>query len=394
MRMPGRTQFVAIRVGKGDAFFLEREGAKILVDGGFATREFPRQFRRVTKCSSLDVLVCSHNDTDHANGVLGYLEAGLHAEEVWLPGSWANRLQDLVFSPDGFLKELAVDIRDSEPTERTTMLEDLGNELFDSTQREAVEAHKGGPIAAVWDRVEEEWNDADFHFPGLWRLPCVSKDAARGLTIVPRHLLPGNTRSRILLEALDAGDKIRRIFLAACRLGSTIRWFEFRSSGSPSRGLPGVLVPVNAVEILRVPKPRLSALDYLALTTVNRESLVFQAPISNDHPPVLFTADSDLKFGQPIPNAPGMLVTAPHHGSEDNAYAYRRLSNPTGPRPSLTWVRSDEETKKRPGKSYVSASGTKYCTACRPYNLSKQNVRLSLVSGQWVPASARTCCCR
>ncbi len=44
----------------------------------------------------MNVLVCTHNDADHANGILGLLEAGLKCGEVWLPGRWLSALPDLL----------------------------------------------------------------------------------------------------------------------------------------------------------------------------------------------------------------------------------------------------------------------------------------------------------
>ncbi|MBS7616204.1 hypothetical protein KEJ45_03275 [Candidatus Bathyarchaeota archaeon] len=55
-------------------------------------------------------MVCTHNDSDHASGVLGFLKGGLIAKEVWLPASWMDRPSDLIGNPESFLKELITDI--------------------------------------------------------------------------------------------------------------------------------------------------------------------------------------------------------------------------------------------------------------------------------------------
>ena len=87
-------RFVAINVGTGDAFFLERGGFASLIDGGLA-QGFPRLFSCATGRHDVDVLVCTHNDADHANGVLEFLNAGFCARECWLPASWLEALKRL-----------------------------------------------------------------------------------------------------------------------------------------------------------------------------------------------------------------------------------------------------------------------------------------------------------
>jgi len=63
--------FIAIPVGQGDAFYLERDGWSVLVDGGRSRLDFPALFRQVTRARGANIVVCTHNDSDHANGVRG-----------------------------------------------------------------------------------------------------------------------------------------------------------------------------------------------------------------------------------------------------------------------------------------------------------------------------------
>ena len=104
-------QFIAIGVAQGDAFFREcEEGFTALIDGGRSVGGFPSQFQRATKCDRVDVFVCTHNDADHANGIIGFLEAGLGCNEVWLPASWTERLEDLLLRPGDFTGELVQNV--------------------------------------------------------------------------------------------------------------------------------------------------------------------------------------------------------------------------------------------------------------------------------------------
>jgi beta-lactamase superfamily II metal-dependent hydrolase len=76
-------RFIAIGVAQGDAFFLEcPEVFTVLIDGGRSVGGFASQFQRVTERDRVDVLVCTHNDADHANGIIGFLQSGLGCTEV------------------------------------------------------------------------------------------------------------------------------------------------------------------------------------------------------------------------------------------------------------------------------------------------------------------------
>jgi hypothetical protein len=117
MSQSGKARFIAIRVGQGDAFFIERTDKLALVDGGRSRVGFATQFKKVTGLEYVDILVCTHNDADHALGLLGFLECGFTAREVWLPASWTDRLDDLLLHPSEFLGELIGNIEESETKE-------------------------------------------------------------------------------------------------------------------------------------------------------------------------------------------------------------------------------------------------------------------------------------
>ena len=82
----------------------------MLVDGGASAEQIARHVRQET--DDLDVLVCTHNDADHANGVVGLLESKLPCKEVWLPGQWTNRLADLLSNSPAFAEEIYDDWED------------------------------------------------------------------------------------------------------------------------------------------------------------------------------------------------------------------------------------------------------------------------------------------
>ena len=98
------SKFTALPVGQGDAFLLERGERAILVDGGRARHAFTSTIAAHSKTQRLSIVVCTHADADHAEGLIGLLEGNtIQVEEVWLPGRWTERLADLCRDPEAFV---------------------------------------------------------------------------------------------------------------------------------------------------------------------------------------------------------------------------------------------------------------------------------------------------
>jgi hypothetical protein len=378
-RIDATSTFIAIGVGQGDAFFMEKGDREMLVDGGRSLTSFSSQFERVTKRNHVNVLTCTHNDSDHGNGVLSFLQGGLTADEVWLPASWIDRLEDLILRPRNFFVELRKDIEDLKEN-RVIDLSDLGDQRATSID------NREGEVGEV--KVEDLYLAFDqcYNVQSPFRVP------------VPHfyYLSPLLNKTAMLEEAVSAAELIREIAVAAYHSGSTIKWFDFigdKNQFRPSGGLADFLVPVNAIEVAEIRRPKRSALEYIALTRSNKQSLVFMAPDKGDSPGALFTADSDLSFSQQIKWHDHMIITAPHHGSDANKAAYSRFSGETGGKLEVSWVRSDGRFMKRPGKSYLTINNRKYCTLCRNCRLPKQDIKLVLVNNFWQPLGTHACKC-
>jgi Metallo-beta-lactamase superfamily len=387
-------RFMAIGVAQGDAFFLEQEeGHTVLVDGGRSVGGFPAEFQRATNRNGIDVLVCTHNDADHANGIAGFLQAGLRCNEVWVPASWTDRLEDLFLRPGNFTDELVEDVMALDEgitrnREREgSLLEQLGddyaeetpsNERSETVQTEALLEHTLGR------EIEEEPGQREWPYPFAW--------PSRWGTRLLRGWWPGDRRFRLFVESIEAGDRIRQIALLAYHRGCQIRWFEYAGPVA-SGGSQGKLIPVNAREVLRVRVKKWSALMYLALTITNRQSLVFFSSADNG-PGILFTADSDLCFSNHVTWHDGMIITAPHHGSESNAKAYARYYREMPQSASSIWVRSDGRFKSRPGKSYLNLKAARFCTICRGSQQPKQELLFTSSNQQWQPVGTRGCSCK
>lgn len=360
-------EFTALPVGEGDAFYLQRPDFRVLVDGG-KSNIYISDFVSA-KTDSLDVVVCTHNDSDHANGILGLLENWEGSiREVWLPGSWTSHLKDLIVAPDSFFKSLVENIKDLKQN-----FESL-DQIYPANDLHSLDDIAEGDLLSLFTELSEIETDSGLPCLDDGRInSCPSLQCISG-TRIPRHL------ERLSLEAIDAAYRIRKIALRAFERGCQIRWFKF--GGSPSGGNPGFLEPINSKEIFRILPKRTSTLEYLALSKSNRESLVFYCPESKDFPAVFFSADSDLNFNLPSPSPNrSPIVTSPHHGAESNSMAYEFIGEWLNPNTIPIWVRSDSNNSIRPCNSYKSQI-RKACTVCNNGS-SKRPVELQVISGNW-----------
>ena len=383
-------RFIALPVGQGDAFFLETRKGAVLVDGRRSAQGLPDLFRTYTGRSEVDVLIVSHNDADHANGVLRFLGAGLRCREVWLPGRWLQVLGQvlrpweevvhlLYTQADELVREMQIG-----PEDHTVREESVGSLLEELAGKAELEPEKGRQMEVGKDgwpeelvpqleRLSWEWPISPWPlwWEWWWAVWACALDA----------------KGRLFSEALVAGARIRGIAREAYHRGIPVRWWQWEPSGVRG-GLPW-LKPLNSRCVARVlVAPEKQFLKALALTTTNRESLVFWAPEKYAGRGVLFTSDSDLRDVS-LPPLEGAIVTAPHHGSGTNRMVYQRI------REGVIWVRSDGNFRGRPCREYLSARGQRYCTICRNSGRPKQAVIFYARGGTWTPASSvQSCICQ
>lgn len=397
------SQFIAIPVSVGDAFYLNRNDYSILIDGGLDGAGFPGLFRATTKNDSVNVVVCTHNDADHANGIIGFLKAGLSCDEVWLPGSWLGVLPDILGSVEMVLAELAKNILDdrrqhddSNSNYGAPSLEayiagrrrlseqnvDKGEVIVLSDDGWAAQLVELLETSAPWDSVSLQH----------WIVHLIYPSVIHNLD---------EAEIQLLWSAIDAASRIRTIAQEAFHRGIPVRWFEY-DTRHPSGG-NNHLQPLNAREIakIRVRATGRTLLYLLSLSVSNKESLVFWSPPMGQERGVLFNADSDLANVTLPSNSDllGALATAPHHGSEANANAYVAMTRaaPSAYR-SIIWIRSDGRSKKRPGASYLGLGrSTRACTICRvsteQFTKKYAVVAQTTNSGVWQVQSAQCTCC-
>ena len=393
-------EFIALPVGQGDAFYLKRGDLSILVDGGKSALGFSTVFKNVTLTSHADIIVCTHNDADHVNGIIGFLRDGLTCKEIWLPGIWADVLPVALKSFQEVVHEVYDSLDEEGWKTLDEMVEGIDNEQA-FPENDLEDESSGDAIV-----IDSKENHEHWHSGGLEKLLDDASDWSEATHTYNEHIvyfdriLHGGYYCHIQ-PYIAAAERIKTIALLAYHRGITVRWFEFSATNSPKGGIPKLL-PLNSRELLRIRKKKIfSFTHYIALSVSNKRSLVFYSPADEEAPSVLFNADSDLTGATPVSLAPNSLATAPHHGSASNGIVYKIVENWMKSNSSqLTWVRSDGAFSKRPCPAYINTKGNRYCTLCKASPSTplqpKQAVRFSATSASiWaVASSVRPCTCR
>jgi hypothetical protein len=357
--------FVALPVSQGDSFFLKTNDFKVLVDGGKNPTAISNFVRNIANTTSLDVLICTHNDSDHANGVIGLLESWEGTiKEVWVPGSWTHRLSDLIKRPHDFYSELLECIPSDTDLELVNGLLS-GSPIIKSESTESAEEFS---LESIFEFEPEEHTEDTF-------LYTIS-------TLLNRLFLHRSIKIIYISKLLELAARIRTIVTLAYHRGCKIRFFQYGTT--PGGGIPSTLLPVNSAEMLKLVKRKVDPVTYLSLTVVNKESIAFISPENPDKPCVLFSADTDLKgYSITSPCTLPPLITAPHHGSEENNNVYLVVNNwLTASKVSPTWVRSDGKSSTRPGATF-KASRMKYCTLCNTRHARKQPLKFTGNNSGW-----------
>ncbi|KAA1153176.1 MBL fold metallo-hydrolase [Pseudoalteromonas distincta] len=324
--------FKALPVKKGDAFYLHRiigeenngkykkeNSVQILFDAGVCAN-FVNTFKQNVKNNYVDVIVCSHSDSDHIFGVRKLMETGIKpCSELWVPAEWYLINKNLNPKLKRSYEDLISSLK--ERLDQYTEYEE-GFSLFD--------AHGLSFI----DRILK-YDTSFFKKMKMYNITNV-------------------------IHMLIQFEVISDIVNLAMNLGVICRWFNYVDS-NPSGGEP-FLEPINCEEFLSTQITKIKPKDLNNLNRKNKEALVFKSCLSN-RALVIFSSDSNFNFSQPLPvgfSKESILYTAPHHGSVNNANAYSRLDKITDK--NSYCIRSHGSSKV--GSSHINAQAQKYCTQC------------------------------
>lgn len=332
-------EFVALPVKVGDCFMIRNDGFTAIIDGGMNRKEIVSIVRReLPKRTNIDVIICTHYDADHINGILGLLQSRYQFRELWLPeiyGSLCNTITSNIQELITYWKDRIPDVNFTQTVDPPDYhLDDANPEEEDSQER---------IDADLLEVIAEHFCALHFFFN--------------------RRNSP---QDKMVLNLW----KISQLVSEGLRSGAYIKWFKY-SNMPTNQKLNHGFTALNAQRTsVSIYTPQVFY-EVLALTTINKQSLVFRYD-NTDFPSILFTADSDLAFVVDKIILPDhSVVTAPHHGSGENDSAYDRISGL-----DLIFVRSDRSQAKRPGEGYLKQD-RRYCTICRNNN-NKKRVALKL----------------
>ena len=376
-------EFYALPVNQGDSFLLHRDDKYILVDGGGNKGHLVKLLTAVGS-PKLDIVVCTHGDKDHVNGLNGLFNkpSFLHenkdngnSTEFWIPVLWQHILDRC----------------------------QSDKQIWAAIKKELDSIAKHGPLSeTVWISIDKEIALITLEEPptgvytNSFRLKISLKGHARGASFVHPdnayiHLRYGQSDLDAFIGTLKA---IRTLRNEAAKHGKLI-YFQYIPTEWAAGGCTSILEPMNSVEVQHV-NANVSPLILMALTMANIFSLVFHSPSTPGCGGVLFSADSPLSFLTIPPHSPvngSYIVTTPHHGSEDNKDGCERVldwhQNPS----EIFWVRSDKrKIVSRPWEGYTNLPGTRFCTICNPpCNQQKQQIELLDRGGAWRVRSGRKC---
>lgn len=366
-------RLVALPVA-GESFLLNRGGKTVLVDGGHSSKPLAKELKAYDpEMDRIDIVVCTHADGDHAGG-LGNLidESGLEIGEFWLPGQWIDSIEDLLITPrivaDGLVRELDEIAQEFPHRQHQEGAPDSLAAILDKNAVAERRRHRSNqrnqetpndrPSAREFDRLRDECSD----------IPEDDK-AAKKVFEAARQRVQYRRRRQVIppdladywLGLIKTAESIRAIAAQAIRYQVPVRWFDFESfirTRVASGGNLRFLEPLNSVEAAPLPQRQLS---YLAkLSAANEACLAFIAPPDFLKFGVVFCGDSPLGDGPGYNNSffnsredsdpcwRYLVATAPHHGSESNAMAYRHLSSWAR---VITWLRTGG-SKKQPGATF------------------------------------------
>ena len=317
----------------GDSFLVRNGSFTALIDGGMNKTEIIRFLdeKQLNK-KHISVVVCTHYDADHITGILGVIRSRYTFDEIWLPeiyGSLSNTI----------LTNMAELVRYYH--QRTPIEDDSDYSSLSQPPEYSVEEANADRPDDTFERIDSNLLDYYMSFlEHFWLWSPLCRTPTQGK-------MAGNLQ------------KICTLVSQSLQSGSYIRWFKYEPTRVAREVHSGFYAENSRQTSITVYTPLVFD-QVLYLTTINKQSLVFRYAPRN-LPNILFTADSDLSFlhAAPIQLEQYSVVTAPHHGSDENSAAYERIKGK-----KLIFVRSDRSQKKRPGTGYL-AQKKRYCTICK-----------------------------
>lgn len=346
----------------GDAFLYQCSKGTVLVDGGGSSTTLGKVLaNELPKITRLDIVVCTHADSDHAKGLRSILtkwrSAGRGTEEIgefWLPGRWMEVVRRGLTDPKDLMSKLVHELDEGLLDDARALIwaqpdDDAGEASEDGDDDEiplptlselAKALEKTGvsielqpqpkPTSGYEEQLDDEGQSEDYAEPfepdwlGELRERLANKPetpadylafknarrkvdyrTGRYPSVTNRGLPVGvwtNQRTaNYCLALIDAAEAIVKIARHAIQYNVPIRWFDqdlYVEKRAAQGGRAGFLLPMNSVELRAVPTAVAPSVICYMLSKANRESLAFYAPADADCRGVVFCADSRMGTGR------------------------------------------------------------------------------------------------
>ena len=330
-------KFTALKITEGDSFLLQNNERNILFDTGKSKSECRIQLQ-IKQISHLDIVIISHFDLDHVNGLIELLKSNIEITEIWLPDNFGRIQASLNKKKYGILNLI------KEYEGRLFNDDDHADQLEFNEQEDSIESR------------------SYFH----------------ELQIKPFALIDFQLTNYLKGKQLT---NIENIVNECNKAKVIIKWLKYTGIFN-SFQISNEMVGLNCIENTNITaySDDLEALYFLS--RINQESLVLKFCM-NDLPEILFTADSGFEFLNPnqrIKLKDFSIMTAPHHGSNnsENGKGYSLVKGR-----KLTYVRSNNSRVTTISVKFTHHIDS-YCTICRNAKSVLEEVVLTY-SGKWNP---------
>ena len=240
--------FKALAVNQGDAFYFERNGTNVLIDGGSSMDVLIKQLNK-ENIKRIDIIVVTHNDFDHSNGIIGLLEKKrkfLQPDtEIWLPCSFGSVIEKCPNSVSAYAQIIP---------EYKKQLDIPFSEDFKKDMLQITEGKSYDRYDHYWEAIEsseKKQNNISF--------PHYSQEEKRPIEKITKKYCHNrnNEQNRKNLQLLSQikfllvkYNKIKKIIDLSKQRKIKIRYFEYTNTpnGQTKGGKKDILEPVNSVE--------------------------------------------------------------------------------------------------------------------------------------------------
>jgi hypothetical protein len=394
-------KFESLNAGSGDCFILTDSNCtkRFMVDGG--TKGSYLGNAQYLNSAKLDVIIVTHNDGDHTGGVIELLSDinCVTIKEIWLPATWASIIeyingQEYIDFPEGFILEENLS---DESSEDDLIFEKFSkNEIVLKQKEKYLSTNDSVKFNEDTGYIDNLNIDADYDYTTKEIFELLTSNLS-----VFCHIGRKSNYFQLLAKSLLSIkiNNIQTIYQLARRKKIKIRWFmpkDYLTNLNNNQVRGSNFRALNSEEVFAAPKIKNQSmlLCIAALTPVNAYSLVFEY-LNDQTPVVLFSADNDFNFlrSNSLAYQSEILWTAPHHGTNTNALAYRKISSSN----KITLVRSGRANRITYYCKYTNSGGVvKYCNSCNLCaSASRRYVKLDFkyLTSNWSQTSTHPVCC-